>query len=781
VPPPEVEVRFTRLTAPAQEATLAGPGVGIYRFRDCQFAGGELALDTLGVGTSGMVLNLENCLLEGVKCSFADHEDPVLLAVRHCTFEHGEAWFRPGRPGAFLVRDTFFDATRITASAGVDHDYNAYVVGAPRLMPAAPHDVPSLAEAPAYARGPLGDRYLPPLSVLRDAGSQSDAARAGLYHHTTSAAEGSREEHSRGDVGFHYVGCTGGRPTDTDGDTLPDWLEDGNGNGSLDAGETQVTAADTDPADALDDRQTHALRFNVLVNDPRQDRGNEQNSQWQPKVVATAESVVVAYWDSNQGLYGLASGADRGLNRMVGWAVSRNGGVTFADGGQPPLASAPPAGEPPWPPNSRLPWGDAGDPFLAVDRTSGVVYFAGTSERREEAFRGVPLWKSTDHGVSFVRCDTALPDLEQTDYPWIAVDDWPAGADGGFHDVYLVIRTLGPGTGNMKLYLAVARNGDVSAGAWTRQELAGYGATLQTVAVGPDHVAYVAWLKQSGQSPDLQWSLELRAIGDRGRDPNRLGAAPRTICDLSPGPTATLPLLRSNAGAPEDYFKAFRHPVLVVHPARPGHLYVAFADRGPDGDRAEVYFTYSTDGGLTWLSTPQRLASLDGRPVPNDQWAPLLAVKPDGRQLLAAWFDRRNDSANSLIDLYGRWGEIAADGAVTWAKQVFRVTTERFPPAYPGTLEANRQPGRYDPVWPPSGVTLEWWYPWWPLEFPPDDYTQTVFTYRHEVGEHNGAFATPADAWVVWADNRRSSPGSRYDPERRQSDVRLARIPWPAR
>jgi len=38
-----------------------------------------------------------------------------------------------------------------------------------------------------------------------------------------------------------------------------------------------------------------------------------------------------------------------------------------------------------------------------------------------------------------------------------------------------------------------------------------------------------------------------------------------------------------------------------------------------------------------------------------DQWMPVLAVKPDGTQLFMAWYDRRNDTNNSLIDVYGRW------------------------------------------------------------------------------------------------------------------------------
>lgn len=768
VPPSQVDCRFTRLTAPAYSGTVTGPGVGIYRFTDCQFSGGELTLDTLNAGTTGMALTLQNCLLEGVNCSFTDHNDPVSLTVRNCTFWHGEAWFRPGEAHTFQVWDTFFDATAVSASVGVDHDYNGYLSGSPRLTPPAPHDLTPLVTSPAYVTGPLGDRYLPAACTLRDAGSQADAARAGLYHHSTSANDRSREEHTRVDVGFHYVACADDQPTDSDGDTLPDWLEDPNGNGALDSGETLFASSDTDPNDALNDRQTHDLRFNILVNDPRQDHANEQNTQWQPKVVANGDTVVVAFWDTNQGIYELKSGTDRGTNRMVGWAVSRDGGVTFSDQGQPPV----PAVIPP----DTLPWGDAGDPVLAIDRVSKIIYLAGTSERRPGANKGVPLWMSTDNGVTFVRCDTVRPDIEYSDYPWIAVDDWPADV-GYYHDVYLLIRTLDGDNG--KMYLMVAQDGNLSASNWSKQELAGYGATMQTAAVGPDHVAYVAWLQESGQFPNHDWALQIRAVGNRGANPNLLGSTPKTICQLASNDYATLKLFRSNSGNTDDYFQVFRHPELVVNPAKPGHVYVAFADKGVGSDRADVFFTYSTDGGQTWLGAPQRLNSLDGNPVANDQWAPVLTVKPDGQQLLAAWFDRRDDPANSLMDVYGRWGTIASDGTVTWGSQVFRITTESFPPVYPGTLPANRDPGHYDPVWPPNDVNLNWWYnTWWP----PDsdwDVWRTAFTYADWMGEHNGAFGSSTHAFVVWPDGRLRSSRSAYCPDRSQLDIRMARVSWP--
>jgi hypothetical protein len=89
----------------------------------------------------------------------------------------------------------------------------------------------------------------------------------------------------------------------------------------------------------------------------------------------------------------------------------------------------------------------------------------------------------------------------------------------------------------------------------------------------------------------------------------------------------------------------------------------------------------------------------------NDQWMPVLAVKPDGTPLFVAWYDRRNDTNNSLIDVYARFGTIGTNGNVTLGTE-FRITTTNFPPVFAGTDTNNTTQGRYDPVYPPPEVNL---------------------------------------------------------------------------
>ncbi len=92
-----------------------------------------------------------------------------------------------------------------------------------------------------FASGPLGPYYYPTsgtnLYTLVNAGSRN-ADAAGLYHYT-SLIDQTKETNSVVDIGFHYVAVdSNGVAIDTDGDGIPDYQEDENGNGTSDSGET---------------------------------------------------------------------------------------------------------------------------------------------------------------------------------------------------------------------------------------------------------------------------------------------------------------------------------------------------------------------------------------------------------------------------------------------------------------------------------------------------------------------------------------------------------------
>jgi hypothetical protein len=95
--------------------------------------------------------------------------------------------------------------------------------------------------------GVLGGFYYPTtgtnLATLIDAGSRSREAAA-LSHYSVKTATGTKEgldASATVDIGYHWVGVNANNePSDVDGDGpgLADYLEDRNGNGLVDPGET---------------------------------------------------------------------------------------------------------------------------------------------------------------------------------------------------------------------------------------------------------------------------------------------------------------------------------------------------------------------------------------------------------------------------------------------------------------------------------------------------------------------------------------------------------------
>ncbi len=533
---------------------------------------------------------------------------------------------------------------------------------------------------------------------------------------------------------------------DTDGEGLADWREDANGNGQLDAGETSVSQADTN-GDGLNDRQNLELTYNVLVNDPAQDYGNEQNTQFETACAVLGNKVIVAWVDSNHGVYGLGqiSVLSTYTPRFVGYAVSHDSGLTFTDQDAPPLARAG---------NPTDDDGDGGDPVLAVDTSASLVYLVGTSPRNA-GHKGIPLWKSTDGGVTFGSPSIVAGTVNGTDKPWIAVDNAVGTGQG---DLYLLFCE-----GSAGARLCVSTDAGVTWGAVQAIADASI-ASSPIVVVGPDHYAYMVWFERAG---GVNY-LKCRVVENRGTS---LGAV-RQVCVLrtTDPQSGNLRLKRSNAAADLDAFRVFPFPVVAVSPlsARAGHLYVAYADKGDGTDKADIFLRRSTDGGNTWIDSGR----VNGVAA-NDQWMPVLCIRPDGNTLFLAWYDRRNDPNNSLIEVYGRFATIAADGSLTFGPE-FRVSTASFSPVFAGTTQLD--PGEYDPVYPPGGVNLHWYYPEW-VEGNELDPNTTAESYAGHVGEYNGAWAGTDYLWITWTDYRGLSAGT-LSP-RHQADVRLVKLSWP--
>jgi hypothetical protein len=113
---------------------------------------------------------------------------------------------------------------------------NAYILCNSQLNPTNANNV-VMTNSLAYQNGPLGGFYQSTNSPLIDMGSTT-ANLVGLYHYTTLTNE-TKEFNTTVDIGYHYVAVDGsGKPIDSNSDGVPDYLQDANGNGIVDGGET---------------------------------------------------------------------------------------------------------------------------------------------------------------------------------------------------------------------------------------------------------------------------------------------------------------------------------------------------------------------------------------------------------------------------------------------------------------------------------------------------------------------------------------------------------------
>jgi hypothetical protein len=236
-PAPAIYTRFTSWSVLAQDAPqfYAPTNTGPIAFQDSEFHGGKII-------TYRPTIDLTNCLLERVYASLAtsDGNSPY---IRNSLFLGGTFNFAPNVTNAF-VKDNFFDQTVIPTNTSVytiyNGGYNGFVTGYNRLLPTNATDV-VLGISPPYQAGPLGFYYQPTSSLLINKG-HTTADQVGLYHYTVTTNLVSsleiKETNSVVDIGYHYVAVDiNGNPIDTDGDGLPDYLEDTNGNGIFDAGD----------------------------------------------------------------------------------------------------------------------------------------------------------------------------------------------------------------------------------------------------------------------------------------------------------------------------------------------------------------------------------------------------------------------------------------------------------------------------------------------------------------------------------------------------------------
>ncbi len=256
---PNLDFRFTDFMLGQGNQGMWIDVQGTFRFasltlRDCQ---ARNSIVTVAQGTqAASTVALTNNIFERCAITFYPHTygsgyfSPIYLRCYNNLFRGGNAniWFSTPIETTFnwLIQDNLFDGTSLyfsdpTGGYLVTCSHNGFTSGTSNPLGGSNNKTGLLAD---YQNGSLGGFYYPAsggassLAALIGAGSRN-ADAAGLYHYTTTTNQ-VKETNSVVDIGFHYVAVNAsGQPYDFDGDGVPDYVEDANGNGTVDAGETE--------------------------------------------------------------------------------------------------------------------------------------------------------------------------------------------------------------------------------------------------------------------------------------------------------------------------------------------------------------------------------------------------------------------------------------------------------------------------------------------------------------------------------------------------------------
>jgi hypothetical protein len=423
---------------------------------------------------------------------------------------------------------------------------------------------------------------------------------------------------------------------------------------------------------------------NVLVNNQSADGAYVGFTQSETTNLVFGNTIVVGYNDSESYNYIGPS------SKFTGFSVSTDGGNTFTDEGTLPTN----------------PNGDLGDPVLARDNATGTVYFSTLAYSSYFDTPAIPVFRSTD-GINYQAPVNAAPGLPYYDFPdkdWLTVDNY---AGPGQHNVYVTFTDLNNYSAP-RITLTRSTDGGTTWGPNGGTAIATGQVQGSFVIIAPDHSVEVFWLDWGGPSERIM----MRRSIDQG---------------VTFAPAVTVATLNANRSE-GDLGLGFRtnaFPQVAVNPVN-GDLYVAYNDRS-GSDRGNIYFTQSSDGGVTWSAPVQ----VNDDATTNDQWQPVITVKPNGTQLFMGWYDRRLDTNNSMIDTFGVVGNInTATHAVTFEPN-FRITNQAFPAVY------NR-----------------------------DGYVVSSY-----MGDYDTASADNTNFYYTWGDNRLVGAGGFNQP-----DVRFAKI-----
>jgi hypothetical protein len=298
------------------------------------------------------------------------------------------------------------------------------------------------------------------------------------------------------------------------------------------------------------------------------------------------------------------------------------------------------------------------------------------------------LWTKANGGrpLDTTNNQTSLSFGHVEDKQWIAVNHFPLSP---YRDhVYAMWTTFNGANGNGKIMVSVMRDRNSTtfsrAVQLTTPSETTPGNTYVYPSIGPDGTVYVAFVGGFDLNKNKVGHVYVTKSVDDGRTwgPFVVAASPIE------NPLGYLPPTNFRDGIIEHF---------AASPTYPGHLYLTYENYDPVGGHMDVYFTQSTDGGLTW-SDPA-LVNDDAGTAATDQFQPSVAAGPNGA-VAVAFYDRRaactsnasdvsvvqTGKANACIDLsvqaYKDDGTNRV-GAVTPVLSNVRASTFAWDPAQP--------------------------------------------------------------------------------------------------
>jgi hypothetical protein len=382
------------------------------------------------------------------------------------------------------------------------------------------------------------------------------------------------------------------------------------------------------------------LLSNVPVNNPAEDivlpQGFGRITQSETSTAVANDGTIISVFNDTEETFGnILTQFEHG----TGYAYSTDGGKTFTDADRLPESDG----------------GDLGDPILAVNNATGHVYLT-TIASPLFTTNAVQFFTSTDNGRTFGTPVNAFPNLPFNDFldkPWMTVDNSEGGGNG---TVYVTATDFGDTS--VRLLVSESKNDGAD---WRQQQLAEGNVQGSNVVVAANHKAYAFWW-------DGNQATE-RIMMKKSDNKGEFGSSSTTVATLNTtGEDGSLGLdFRTNA-----------FPQAAVNPDDPNTVYVVYSDKGQaPGDRGDIFFTQSNNGGKTWTKP----VKLNDDSTSADQFFPTITVTPDGSHVFVTWYDRRNAATqNGDMERFGVIGSID-DETVTFGHN-FNYSDAPFPEVF---------------------------------------------------------------------------------------------------